>query len=156
MKKLILIFMYFYLLSMAFGAMAYQVTETVTTPTVREKNADGVIISLGLSELVAIQPYCGATIGDYSYNNLAPTIVPNIKLPTTAVTMDLPLGISYCVFTAIDTGKRSSKYSGYKAYNVVGKKPVSLPLLPPVPPTVLPNQTMRVLVEVPTTLLPVR
>ncbi len=152
MKKLILIFV----VAVSGNAFAYQVTDAVTTPTVREANADGVIISVGLSELAAIQPYCGATIGDYSYTTQSPTIAPNIKLPTTTVTMDLPLGISYCVFTVIDTGKRQSLYSGYKAYNVIGKKPVSLPLLPPVPPTVLQNQTMRVLVEVPTTLLPVQ
>ncbi len=151
MKNLLTISLLAILWLSPFMANAYPVTDTVGTPVAREDGS-----ALGLSELAAIQPYCGATIGDYSYTTQSPTIAPNIKLPTTTVTMDLPLGISYCVFTVIDTGKRQSLYSGYKKYNVIGKKPLPLPLLPPVAPTVLPNQTMRVLVEVPTTLRPVQ
>jgi len=94
------------------AVLAVPVPDTVGTPLFREDGS-----ALKVSEIANITSYCGAAVGDYSYPVI--NVATVITLPKTNLTLELPVGISYCVHVATDKGKRSSTYSGVTKYNVL-------------------------------------
>jgi len=107
--------------------MAVTVNDDVVTPKFREAGD-----KLKLSEIKEIRSYCGALPGDYSYNTVNVTTI--ITKPLTPIKLELPMGVSHCVHTCVDTGDRESLYSLDTTYNITAA-PVkkSRPVAPTVP-----------------------
>ena len=82
-------------------------------PTQRE---DGSAFDLK-TELKGFNIYCGTASGDYvdTYNFTGYT------LPVTEWLIELPLGVSYCVVTTVDTDGRESLYSNEVTVTMDGK-----------------------------------
>lgn len=107
-----------------------------TTPTEREDNSP-----LGLSEIAGFRIYCGMGQGDYQDM----MYFPGATLPDTVWNVDSlnrPDGTSYCVITTLDIDGRESLYSNEVTVIVDTKAR-------PKPPTIAPNQVIRLISTVP-------
>ncbi|MDA3854262.1 MAG: hypothetical protein PF444_08495 [Bacteroidales bacterium] len=100
------------LMAVAVCARAYDAADTIVTPTQRE---DGT--ALGLSEIKGFTVYCGVS-GSEDYQSSQ--FISGATLPSTDIVVkNLPVGLSDCVFTSIDTDNRESLYSAIATYSVV-------------------------------------
>ena len=111
MKKLLLLA----LLMASFNAFAAQALLSGEPPVQRE---DGAPFDIA-AELEGFNVYCGNDPGNY----VSTYTFTGYTLPLTSWVVDLPIGVSYCVVTAIDKDGRESMYSDEITVTMDGKYP---------------------------------